>query len=176
MRPSPIQLKHVIYTKVSVTPRAAETEASGQAVGFAFDGVGIRAKVGMARKGGQEKDPRDFLVNLEIEIDNKEGKAAPYDIGVGVVGVFDVLPSLPKEKREDLVAVNGASILYGIIREVVLSLTSRFAGGALTLPGMNFEDDAPSRHPVQSTSPAAATRKIPKSAGKFRRKKHASHS
>ena len=161
MRPSPIQLRHLIYNKVAVSPNHSEEESPGRAVGFDFDGVNIRAKVGIARKPGQERDPRDFLVNLEIRIDSKEGKAAPYDIDVGVVGVFEVLPSLAREKREDLVTVNGASILYGVIREAVLSLTSRFVGGALTLPGMNFEDDAPSLRAARAkthSSPVEASR------------------
>ena len=143
MRPSPIQLRHVIYTKVAVAPTVSERDSPSAAIGFNFDGVNIHAKVGVASKPGQQENPRDFLIDLEITIDNAEGKAAPYNVDIGVIGVFNVLPGLPKEKRENLVTVNGASILYGAIREIVLSLTSRFASGALTLPGMNFEDAAP---------------------------------
>jgi len=110
--------------------------------------------VDAALKQDQQDDPRDFLITLNFGIDNKTGKKAPYDIEVGVIGVFNVLPSLPIEKREDLVTVNGASILYGVIREIVLSLTSRFAEGPLTLPGMNFEDTAPSRQRREDTNRA----------------------
>ena len=144
MRPSPIQLRHVIYTKVAVAPTVSERDSPGPAIGFNFDGVKIHAKVGVAGKPEQQEDPRDFLIDLEITIDNAEGKTVPYNVDIGVTGVFNVLPGLPKEKRVNLVAVNGASILYGAIREIVLSLTSRFASGALTLPGMNFEDIAQS--------------------------------
>jgi len=162
MRPSPLQLQHVIYEKVSVLPHSGGRHSKGksapqQAVRFDFEGVGIRANVGTAGREGQQEDPRDFLVNLEIIVDNKEGKPAPYDIDVGVVGVFNVLPSLPKERREDLVTVNGASILYGVIRELVLLLTSRFSAAPLTLPGMNFEDSAPSaqtQRSVKETPPS----------------------
>ncbi len=144
-----------------------------QAVGFDFEGVGIRANIGTARREGQQEDPRDFLVNLEIVVDNKEGKPAPYNIDVGVVGVFNVLPSLPKERREDLVTVNGASILYGVIREVVLLLTSRFSAGALTLPGMNFEDSAPSTRAQRSgkEAPLSSMRRTSKVARKISKEK-----
>jgi len=145
MRPSPIQLKHAIYEKVLVCPHAGVPLAQAKGREFDFEGVNVRTSVKTALKQGQKDDPRDFLIRLNIGIDNKTGKKAPYDIDVGVVGVFNVLPSLPIERREDLVTVNGASILYGVIREIVLSLTSRFASGPLTLPGMNFEDSAPSR-------------------------------
>lgn len=171
MRPSPLQLRHVIYTKVSVLPNTTGKHAKGKdipkrAVGFDFEGVGIRATVGTARREGQDEDPRDFLVNLEVVIDNKEGKPTPYGIDVGVVGVFNVLPSLAKEKRHDLVTVNGASILYGVIREIVLLLTSRFSAGALTLPGMNFEDSASTsrKNEPSKDSPVAVNAMSSKSA------------
>ena len=153
MRPSPLQLRHVLYKKVSVIPHSPiDSETPVRAVGFEFDGINIQAKIGIGQKVGQEDDPRDFIVNLEIKIDGKEGKPAPYLIDIGVVGVFNVLPSLQKEKRKDLVTVNGASILYGVIREIVLSLTSRFAIGPMTLPGMNFEDTV-----VRTIHPPIAT-------------------
>lgn len=167
MRPSPLQLRHVIYTKVSVLPNPTGKDAKGKdipkrAVGFDFEGVSIRSKVRTARREGQDEDPRDFLVNLEVVIDNKDGKPAPYGIDVGVVGVFNVLPSLAKERREDLVAVNGASILYGVIREIVLLLTSRFSTGALTLPSMNFEDIASdNRTNRASEATPAAVKRVP---------------
>lgn len=152
MRPSPIQLQRIIYTKVSVAPNVDLGDASPRAIAFDFEGVNVKAKLGMAAKKGQEDEPRDFMVNLEILIDNKEGKPTPYAIDIGVIGLFNVLPSLDKNRREDLLTVNGASILYGAIREMVTSITSRFALGALTLPGMNFEDHEPSRKKALSES------------------------
>lgn len=160
MRPSPLQLQHVIYNKISVLPFAKEGERPPRAIGFDFEGVSIRAQISTGIKEGQGDDPRDFVVTLNVTLDNNEGKPAPYNVDVGVIGVFKVLPSLPKEKREDLVTVNGASILYGAIREIVLSLTSRFAAGGLTLPGMNFEDDVPSK---QSSNTATRTSTAEKS-------------
>ena len=145
MRPSPIQLKHVIYSKVFVEPLAIENQEPTPAPEFDFKGVNVRAKISFGQKAGEEADPREFFVSLEIEIDNKIGKQTPYSVSMSVLGLFNVLPGLAVEKREDLIVVNGASILYGVIREMTLSLTSRFAAGPLTLPGMNFEDDAPSR-------------------------------
>src|SRR5687767_4402692 len=135
MRPSPIQLLHVVYRRVAVYEyKGKQQPTSSTAIGFDFQGVNIRAKVACGTKKGQADNPRDFLVDLEILIDNQEGKPTPYNIDVGILGVFKVLPSLPADRREDLVTVNGASILYGTIREIVLGLTSRFSPGAMTLP------------------------------------------
>lgn len=163
MRPSPIQLLHVIYRRIAVMESRPNKKAT--VIGFDFQGVRLKAKVGSALKKGQEADPRDFVVDLELAIDNKDGKPTPYDLDIAVVGVFNVLPSLPIERREDLVTVNGASILYGAIRELVLGLTSRFSSGPMTLPGMNFEDHAPS---LGGKIPAAAA---PTSSEKRRRHK-----
>jgi len=148
MRPSPIQLQHVLYEKVLVQPHGGEQAPAVKGIALDFNGVNIRSVIRTGLKAGQQEDPRDFLIRLSVTIDNKEGKKIPYDLDIGVLGVFNVLPSLPIERREDLVTVNGASILYGVIREMVLSLTSRFSPGALTLPGMNFEDNAPSKQKV----------------------------
>lgn len=80
----------------------------------------------------------------------------PYAIDIGVIGLFNVLPTLDKNKREGLLTANGASILYGAIREMVTSMTSRFAPGPLTLPGMNFEDHDPSRTKTVKSDEKAA--------------------
>jgi preprotein translocase subunit SecB len=153
---------HIVYKHVSV--RESENEAVHAALGFDFQGVKIRSKVGFAAKKGQEKNPEDFLVDLGIAIENVEGKASPYSIDVRVLGVFRALPSLAIERREDLVAVNGASILYGVIREMVASLTSRFRAGPLTLPGMNFEDHAPSKGAIpQESAPVLESRRTRRS-------------
>lgn len=162
MRPSPLQLQRVIYRKVSVLPTPTpEGETALKSAGFDFNQVNIRSAIGSGARAGQEDDPRDFLVNLEIGIDNKEGKTAPYCLDVEVVGIFHVLPTLPKERRLDLVTVNGASILYGVIREIVSLLTSRFAAGTLTLPGMNFEDSLPSKQ-IEKSKEEAVIEKHPK--------------
>jgi preprotein translocase subunit SecB len=142
MRPSPIQLIHTVYRRIAVS-EVADSDIQS-ALGFDFQGVRIKAKLGGGPKKGQEQDPKDFLITLALTIENSEGKRTPYNVDVSVMGVFKVLPSLPKERREDLVTVNGASILYGAVREMVINLTSRFPAGALILPGMNFQDHAPS--------------------------------
>lgn len=162
MRPSPLQLRHVLYTKVSVLGNpSVDKERPMRAAGFDFNGVNIKAKVGVGQKEGQDEDPRDFVVNLEITIDGKEGNPAPYLVDIAVVGVFNVLSTLARERRRDLVTVNGASILYGVVREVVLSLTSRFSTGPMTLPGMNFEDTVLSGSPIPSGKSTPKTEKLP---------------
>lgn len=49
--------------------------------------------------------------------------------------------------------VNGLSILYGAIRELCTTITSRMPHGAICLPGANFLDHRPSLN--KKTSKAA---------------------
>jgi preprotein translocase subunit SecB len=55
-----------------------------------------------------------------------------------MLGVFLVLNGYPEEKIERLVKVNGPSMLYGALREIVKALTSRGPYGAIVLPSPSF--------------------------------------
>jgi len=51
-----------------------------------------------------------------------------------IMGFFAINPALEKKKREVLVRLNGASILYGILRGVVATATGLFPDKKLNLP------------------------------------------
>lgn len=87
-----------------------------------------------------------LLVQLTIELDNEGANPPPYLCNVKCLGYFAISKkAFPDEtKRIDVGVVNGASILYGIIREKVADFTSRAWYGTLTLPTGNFSDMAPS--------------------------------
>jgi preprotein translocase subunit SecB len=77
-------------------------------------------------------------VELKLEAEpNADTPGFPYKLQITLVGVFDGR-QLPEEKREALVAVNGASMLYGVAREILLGLTSRAVQGAVMLPTVEF--------------------------------------
>ncbi len=44
----------------------------------------------------------------------------------------------------DLIVVNGASMIYGSIREMISNVTSRSMAGPLLLPSLSFIDSKPS--------------------------------
>lgn len=139
MQPSPIQLIEMMYLGIKVIGRAIEGDKEKAAVGFDFDGVVINEQAGIAAIGDAE-DPRLFGVTLRIGIANEKGKIAPYDIDVEAVGSFRISTQIPKEKREELVLVNGCAILYSAIRDQVMTLTARSYHGTLLLPTVNFLD------------------------------------
>jgi len=161
VRPSVIQLKEVLFHKALVeAAKPLEDTSPGEAKDFDFDEVSFRVRVesGPARpKDGAGDNDRTFGVVLGVAIDNVDGKAAPYKIDVLAVGLVEIADSVEKDKRADLATVSGANLVYGAIRELVMTLTSRAIPGPLMLPTMDFRDYV--RQPSRTASDAAATRK-----------------
>jgi preprotein translocase subunit SecB len=79
-----------------------------------------------------------YTVDLTLVAGPQEGQSNfPYRLKIQLLGIFDGR-ELPAEKRESLVAANGASMLYGIAREMLLGLTFRSVGGPVMLPTVEF--------------------------------------
>lgn len=143
MKASPIQAKHIGFHSVTVTPRKVdEGEESGP--DFDWNGVVIGAPVNHHEVGSETDD--SIIVTLDVIVDNTSGKKkAPYNIDISAWGVFSCInKSLSKEDALDLVVVNGASMLYGSIRELLLNLTQRMTNNELMLPTAIFLDCKPS--------------------------------
>lgn len=158
MNIAPLQPDSIVFEDVSVQVRLNEQNTCTMAPGFNFQGVNFSCEVG---HGNIEKNeggdgPYAMLVSVRLQIDNASGNPAPYNVHVKVSGIFNWLEKSTEEiARKDLIVVNGASILYGAIREMVLSITSRSIAGALTLPSFNFLDNKPSETAITSTEGVA---------------------
>lgn len=139
MQPSIIQLLEMQYVGVKVWPQPYEQFDGQNIASFDFNGVEI-GEISETYALTEEDEPLSYGVMLRIVIENKGGKIAPYDIDVCVIGHFKINKKVPKEKRENLVTVNGCSMLYGAIREQVMTLSARSVHGMLILPTANFQD------------------------------------
>jgi len=158
MQSSPIQTQSIVYGELSIVPHMPEGEESSDADGFDWAGVkfDIAVKYDVMQKDGRPAYP----VFLRIRVPNKgDDKKAPYAITAAIMGGFVYTGDKPEEEALDLVVVNGLSILYSSLREMILTTTSRMINGALYLPGANFMDHAPSR---QKQSKAVASKKAKK--------------
>lgn len=155
MQPSPIQLKNLVYLGFRVWARTlSEDEQKANETPFDFNDVMIAEGVDVRPLDGEQHTL--FAVQLHIVIENKEGKLAPYDVDIEVAGLFEVNQSVPKEDRRELVDVNGCSVLYGAIRDLVLNLSSRSANGPLMLPTVNFLDRRNHKPTPAATVPSKA--------------------
>jgi len=85
--------------------------------------------------------PNEWQLELTIKLTNTE-KTKPfiYQFEIQIIGIFELVAELPEDRKKPIVVVNGLSILYGAIREMVINLTSRSPYGALTLPTVSFTD------------------------------------
>lgn len=71
----------------------------------------------------------------------EEGDNAPYSYSVGLLGSFLYIKALAQSiDEETLVGVNGTSMLYGIARDLILTMTSKGPHQRLLLPTMSFAD------------------------------------
>jgi preprotein translocase subunit SecB len=142
MRASVIQLKQIVFQRIEVEAiEPTEDKEIGEAPGFDFEGTAFRVALdSVAAPGDHEGEARSFWIMLGISIDPSEGKQAPYKVDVSALGLVEVSDSVEQEKRRDLALVNGASLVYGAIRELVTTLTARCVAGPLVLPTVDFRD------------------------------------
>lgn len=122
---SPIQLKQHVILKVQLEPRLTESD----------DEMGESKTSHFINVSRSPDDDHQWLAQVGVKIeDEDESTPAPYIGEIIVAGSFDLDPQFPEEKAETMVRFNSGSILYGAIRELVLSLTSRSVHGDLVLP------------------------------------------
>lgn len=143
MRPSVIQLRQLVFKGIHLEPVEPSEEAtSGEAANGDFEGIVFRVNLGIETLATAEenKGSHTFVVMLGIAIDNTEGKPSPYLLDMTALGLIEVNEQVDQEKRADLAAVNGASLIYGAIRELVTTLTARSIAGPFVLPTMDFRD------------------------------------
>lgn len=168
MQLSPLQLLEYTFDGVSVIPvdgYVADPEFSPTLVFFPGK-LGISAETGLQQLN-EEKSYSDFKVVLKLRVGPKADKDAPYQIQVSVSGVVRMHLSQDKDQaneRRVRALVNGASLLYGVIREMVSNITSRSVHGQLLLPSLSFADLA--NQPADGNTPPAPEPSVVKAQGK----------
>ena len=126
MFPSPLTLERHFFSKVEI-----DSHIDGH--------LGIPnlfhcdAQLGRAEGAG-----RRFQIILKLKLDSPPEKKATYTGEIHAVGLFRVADNWPEENVNDLVQVNGCSILFGAIRELILNLTSRGPWPPVMLNSFSF--------------------------------------
>lgn len=136
MEPSRLRLETYHLTKISVIPRPA-TDATPLGQYADFSNVEFGSNVSLHEL--TEKDSPNVRQGLSLVLTAKPGEGCtfPYDIEMEMMGVFDT-NDLPSEKRDVLLLVNGSSMLYSAMREMLLTITQRCMHGPVMLPSVNF--------------------------------------
>lgn len=163
MQLSPLQLLEYTFDGVSVIPVEGYEADPAFAPGLVFfpGKLAMSADTGLALLDEKEKYS-DFGVKLTLRVGPKEDAQAPYNILISVRGVVRMhLTQVDgqAEERRVRALVNGASLLYGAVREMVSTITNRSAHGPLLLPSLSFQDLASRKSDDAAPSPVPAKRR-----------------
>lgn len=151
MKPSPLQLERHFFTKVHLD---ANLEADAAAVNT----IDCEVEVGQSKD-----DPLRFQVMLKLSLSPCDGRLPPYTGEFHAVGLFKVAETWPVSQRTQLVEINGASMLYGALREVIITLTARGPWPPVTLGSVSFVKP-PEKPAIQaSTTVTTAIKSVPSS-------------
>ncbi len=89
-----------------------------------------------------KEETRKWQITLQIKYQPAASANAPHSFSLEIVGFFEVASAFPEDKTDQMVRINGASMLYGIAREIVRDLTSRGPHAAMMLPSVSFFEPA----------------------------------
>ena len=132
MKPSPLTFLELKFFRVKV-----ETDFASKIKADDFDFYG--ATLGWNIKHGKEESDGKWWVAVGFVVSNENAEViCPYTIDVQALGIFSVTDKWPTEKHERLIYENGAALVYGAIREMVATITSRSLPGSLMLPTPTF--------------------------------------
>lgn len=138
---SPLQLKELLYKKVLIESAVDLSQVEEYwAPTFDLDGVKLVTDLAVGVAKDQQDDPRQFMVEMTVAIPNdpEDGKRAPYTLDIQVQAWIEVADGIPKDKRREIVEINGASLILGAVRELVLQVTGRSGLGPMLLPTLRI--------------------------------------
>lgn len=132
MKPSPLTMRSLDFLRVHVE---ADHTAQQTAQAFDFDG----ALLAWSIKHGQDKEGTWWVaVGFATDTQAAAEQRCPYDLDMRAMGIFSIADSVAADRKEEIVYENGAALVYGAIREMVATVTSRSIAGKLMLPTPTF--------------------------------------
>jgi preprotein translocase subunit SecB len=134
MRPAPINLVEYFATDLSlVTNRAFIPDKPVQ-----FAEGEFHVDVALARGAKTDQNLDCWQVTLEVRHQANPDTNFPYSYRTVLVGRFSVSPHVVNGDEERMVRIHGASVLYGMTREIVRALTGRGPYRPVILPTVSF--------------------------------------
>ena len=113
--------------------------------------------------GDEEGTSRDWQVELDIRHQPGPDVNFPYEFRLELVGFFRVSEDLRNKGDADaerrFVKVNGASILYGIAREIIRANSARGPWEGIMLPTVSFFEKVAKKSEETSQKSASAKKK-----------------
>lgn len=147
LKPSPIELLSQDVLSVELKASAVETELGESQLSVDREVQKIKNKPGC------------WGIHMQVKFEATDPENPPAYTGkIELVGYYRVHKDY-KLDPERLIRITGASMLYGVAREVLSSLTARSVNGLLTLPSVSFFEDAPKKKATTKASKKATNKK-----------------
>lgn len=160
MKKSPIQLLQTSLLKLSIEPvTEARYEKRRPSNPFEYEQIALETSKACNKLPEYWKEipppieglvDRTYYVQLGLRTPNDTTEVGPYRFEIVLSGVIAVLPSRKELKvsDDDMALQYGLTLLYGVIREQLSTLTYKMMWGQVMLPTMNFMDE---KTPEQAT-------------------------
>jgi preprotein translocase subunit SecB len=127
-----LQLNNYVIDGISVMPNPKYVESVAKRAG------NVSATIRIAP---HKEDEKKYKLSLEIQakpVPRKEKEFYPYMVTVGGTAFFTFENPCPREEADKALRLNGASILYGLLRAQVAQITAQSTYGQFLLPTLNF--------------------------------------
>lgn len=82
------------------------------------------------------ENPKLMFVNIKVAILTNDAEPKPFDIEVGIVGIYE-LAEAPNPQQERDFVIEATSMLYPYLRSLVTNLTAQAYMQPLNLPVIN---------------------------------------
>ncbi|MCP3722375.1 protein-export chaperone SecB [Paraburkholderia sp. CNPSo 3272] len=161
MQRSPLDLRHYHFNRFELQVRGDRrgpqtSSNSGQYP--SFDEVDYSANVQVSAPPDQTS-PFQFALKLALVCQPKSPETQfPYTFNVEAEGFFQVQAE-DEDKGRKLLLANGTAVLYGAIREQLLTFSSRFSQGPMLLPTVNFLNLLPKTKAEETVPPLATSKR-----------------
>lgn len=144
MQPSPLQLLQHSFEVVHIDA-VNDFDNTDRDTSFVVSPVGMNlsSETGV-QELHSEQSWSDYGLQFRLNFAPKTERAVPYRGQLTVHGVVRMHGQDDVLERKKIAVVNGVSLLYGIIRDMVCAVTSRGVHGQMLLPTLNFKSLADS--------------------------------
>lgn len=90
--------------------------------------------------GRHKDDPCRYRLQFRVTARSNEAQTVGLALDTEIVGFFTLPKDMDPDKREYQIRVNGCTLLYGILRGQLATVTGSFPGGKFILPTFMMQD------------------------------------
>lgn len=85
--------------------------------------------------GRHKSNKRSFRFEFTVRAEPPDAKTpVGYEIDSTIIGLFTFVDGVSEDEMQQLIRINGGTVLYGILRGEIAGITGSFPGGKFNLP------------------------------------------